>query len=424
MENTKSSSWRPPFFTLWAGQAVSFLTSSTVQMALIWHLTNTTNSAAVLSIASMMGFLPTAILGSFAGTLVDRWPRKLTMIGADMFIAAASLVLVVYAFFAELPIWLVMVILAVRSVGTAFHSPAISAVTPLMVPEEYLTKCSGYTQTLQTVGYMAGTAIAVALYPAWSLSAIILLDVLGAVAASLAVVFIKIPELPKEEKSETAEKPHMWRELVEGYRVLKKHRGLFALLWIGALYMLLFSPTNALFPLMAKGHFRGGLMEASIAEITFSIGMLVGGGLLGMTGGFKNRAASIIVAMGGLGLGLAACGLLPPSGFVVYAVLCALMGVVVPFYSAPSMALLQEKIAPEYLGRVFGLNTSMVSMAMPIGLIFSAMLADRISVPVWFIISGTGCTILALVAIAMPSVRQVEKDGLEEAPLAPVKEPG
>ena len=70
------------------------LTSSILQTALIWYLTAQTGSALVLSLASMAGFLPSAILGMVAGTLVDRVSRKTAMIGADLFIAAVSLVLI------------------------------------------------------------------------------------------------------------------------------------------------------------------------------------------------------------------------------------------------------------------------------------------------------------------------------------------
>lgn len=401
--------WKRNFYTIWAGQAVSILTSSVVQMALIWHLANVSNSAAVLSVASIVGFLPMAVFGSFAGTLVDRWKRKTTLIGADMFIATASLVLVIYAMFAELPIWLIMVILAVRSVGSAFHSPAISAVTPLMVPEEELTKCAGYTQSLQTVGNIIGLAIATILYPIWSLSAIIFLDVIGALAASAAVLIISVPELPKAQTQEARPKQRLWAETVEGYRILRTKKGLFALLWIGVGYMIFFSPINALFPLMSKGHFMGEMKHATIAEIAFSVGMLGGGALLGMTGGFKNRAISILGAMFLLGAAIALSGLLPSTAYWVFAVLCVVMGFSVPFYNGPHMALMQEKIAPEYLGRVFGLYTSIMSLAMPVGLAFSALLADRISVPVWFIISGAGCTLLAILAAAMPTIMNIEK---------------
>ena len=59
--------WKQTFYFLWVGQAVSVLTSSILQMALIWHLTVITQSAFVLSMASLAGFLPNAIFGIVAG---------------------------------------------------------------------------------------------------------------------------------------------------------------------------------------------------------------------------------------------------------------------------------------------------------------------------------------------------------------------
>ena len=44
----------------------------------------------------------------------------------------------------------------------------------------------------------------------------------------------------------------------------------------------------------------------------------------------------------------------------------------------------QEKIKPEYLGRVFSLIGSIMSLAMPIGLILSGFFADKIGVNHWF----------------------------------------
>ena len=69
----KIRNWKQDFYTIWAGQAVSLITSGVLQMAIIWHLTNTTGSAMVLSMATLVGFLPQAVLGSAIGVLVDRW---------------------------------------------------------------------------------------------------------------------------------------------------------------------------------------------------------------------------------------------------------------------------------------------------------------------------------------------------------------
>lgn len=101
--------WKLTFFTIWSGQAVSLITSAVLQMALIFYLTEKTGSAMVLSIASLVGFLPYAVFGPMIGVLVDRYDRKKIMIGADLIIATAGAVLSVIALHMELSVWMVMV---------------------------------------------------------------------------------------------------------------------------------------------------------------------------------------------------------------------------------------------------------------------------------------------------------------------------
>ena len=153
----KYNNWKRKFYAIWAGQAVSLITSAILQMAIIFYLTEKTGSAMVLSMASLVGFLPYAILGPAIGVLVDRHDRKKIMIGADLIIAAAGAVLAIVAFCMELPVWMIMIVLFIRSIGTAFHTPALNAVTPLLVPEEQLTKCAGYSQSLQSISYIRAT---------------------------------------------------------------------------------------------------------------------------------------------------------------------------------------------------------------------------------------------------------------------------
>jgi DHA3 family macrolide efflux protein-like MFS transporter len=125
-------------------------------------------TALVLSIASLVGFLPYAVLGPAIGVLVDRYNRKRIMIGADLTIAVAGGVLALTALYMALPVWLIMAVLFIRSLGTAFHSPALSAVIPLLVPKKQLTRCAGYSQSMQSISYIVvSPALAAFLYAAW-----------------------------------------------------------------------------------------------------------------------------------------------------------------------------------------------------------------------------------------------------------------
>lgn len=401
---TETKFWKKKYFTMLAGQSVSLITSGILQMSIIFYLTAKTNSAMVLSIATLMGFLPQAVIGPFAGTFVDRHSRKGVMIGADLMIAATGGFLAVVSVFMELPIWLIMLVLFVRSIGNAFHSPASSAVTPLMVPQDQLTKCAGYNQTMQAAVSLISPAAAAFLYSVWSLSTIILLDIIGAVLACGVVAVLSIPNppiCPGESQNS------FFRDMKEGYFELKKNKGLFALLWIGTAYMFFFMPISALYPLMSMGYFRGTPTHASIAEIAFAGGMLAGGILLSVWGGFKNRIFSIGLSVLVMGVSIAISGLLPTNAFFIFVICCTVMGLTSPFYGVQN-ALFQEQLPPEYLGRVFSLLGSVMSFAMPLGLLCSGIFAERIGVENWFLLCGIGIIAVAVLVFVLPVLRNVD----------------
>lgn len=398
-----NTNWKHRFFTIWAGQAISLISSAVLQMAIIWHLTNTTGSAMVLSLATMVGFLPQAIFGTMIGVLVDRWNRKLVMIGADIIIAIAGLSLALLDFITELPVWAVLLVLFIRSVGTTFHSPAISAVTPLLVPEDQLAKCAGYSQSIQSVSYILSPAIASFLYANWGLNSTITLDVFGATVACITVAIVAIPN----QRTTATQQSSFFIELKDGYQAVKQDKALFSLLWLGALYSFAYMPINALFPLMSLNYFSGTTVHASIVEMLFAGGMLVGGLVLGTWGGFKNPAVNIIGSLALMGIALTVSGLLSPASFVTFVLCCSLMGFSAPFYSGVQISLFQKRIAPELLGRVFGLIGSIMSLAMPLGLIASGIFADQIGVNNWFTLSGICILVIAGLGGSLPSIRKL-----------------
>ena len=398
--------WEKRFFTLLTGQAISIITSGILQMAIIFYLTNKTGSALVLSLATLAGFLPQALLGPFIGVWVDRWSRKLVMIAADLFIAIVGGMLAIAALFMELPVWLVLLVLFLRSIGSAFHTPAMSAVTPLIVPADQLTKSAGFAQAIQSIGYIVSPAGGALLFSVWPMEMIIALDIVGAVIASITVAMVSIP---KPNKSEAAVTGNFVRELKEGYMALRENKGLFSLLWIGTLYMFVYMPISALYPLMSIQYFGGTAAHAAAAEITFAVGMLVGGIILGVWGGFKKKTLTICLSIFLMGISLAAAGILPQTGFAGFAVCCAVMGFSSPLYGVQSV-LYQEKIKPEYLGRVFSLSMSLMSVAMPVGLLFSGMFSEQIGVHRWFLVSGIVIIAISLLTLNLPSVKALNMD--------------
>ena len=414
-----NTSWKLKLACVWGGELVSVLTSSILQMGFVWHITLTTNSASMLSLASLAGFLPLALFGTFAGAIVDRLPLRVTLVGADLFIAAVSAVVAVVSLTGALPVWVVMAALFVRAIGSSLHTPAFQALTPLVAPAEHLTRLAGVTQAVQSGGYILGTAVAAVIYPLWGLTAMIALDVVGALFATVAVLAARLDVGGTAQGARAGEQGPglavqaraLVAETAEGYRVLRGYRGLFALLWCGFVFTLVFSPISALFPLMTLDHFGGTTGDAAAAEIVFSVGMIAGSALLTATGGFKNRALTVCFATALYGFATLVAGCAGPGagGMQLFFVMSFLMGLSSPFYSGPQTALMQEKVPPEYLGRVFGLYGAIMSWALPLGLAFSSLFADATGAPAWFFGAGIAMVALACVTWAIPAIRRIER---------------
>ncbi len=394
-------SWKKKFTIIWMGQAVSIFTSSVIQMAIIWYLTDTTKSAAVLSLATLIGFLPQAVLGPFIGVLIDRYNRKYIMIISDLGIAGVTMILVFVSSFQALPIWLIMVVLFFRSIGTGFHAPSLGAITPLIVPKEYLTNCAGYAQGIQSVSLLLSPAVAAILYANFEMSMILFTDIIGAVFAVCAMLFIKIP---KKQRISNVQNNFI-KEAKQGIQILRKEQGLFSLMMISSVYAMIYFPIGSLYPLISMSYFQGTFKESSIVEIAFSMGMLFGSIVLGRLGMKINKMKAIISSIAAMGLGLTITGLLDPNQFQIFVILAAFMGITIPFYYGILNAIYQTKIKEEYLGRVLSLAASLRLVVMPLGLILSGLFAEVIGVENWFLISGIITIIIALISMILPSLR-------------------
>ena len=148
-------------------------------------------------------------VGLVAGVYIDRWDRKRTMITADSFIAFCTLLLAVLFFLNLAEIWHIYVLLALRSVGSAFHMPAMQASIPLLAPADQLGRIAGINQMLESVCNIAGPALGALFIGLMDISYILLLDVGGALMACLSLLFVRIPNPEQDENKRTG----IWIEL-------------------------------------------------------------------------------------------------------------------------------------------------------------------------------------------------------------------
>ena len=393
--------WKRVFAIIWTGHFLSILTSSIVNFAIVLWLSLETGSAEVLAFATMAALLPQSVLGLFTGIFIDRWKRKRVMIMADSFIAFCTLILAVLFYFDLAKISHIYVLLALRSVGSAFHMPAMQASVPLLAPKSELMRIAGINQVIQSVCNIAGPALAGLFITMMKMTNILLLDVAGAAFACLSLCFVFIPDPSHEERNSEL---HLWREAKEAIMEVRNQYGLSWLFLLSILATFVIMPVSVLFPLMTLNHFAGNAFQVSLVEVSWGGGALLAGALLGLK---KYRLNEILLINGmyiALGLTFLFSGLLPVSGFIWFAVLTALGGVCGSLYFATFTTVIQSRIDPGVMGRVFSFYMSFSMLPSMIGLLSTGFLADSIGLGNTFIISGGFLCLIGIISFFIPSL--------------------
>ena len=389
---TTNNNWKKKFIIIWTGQLFSILSSSIAQFSMVLWIGMETGSAEVLSYAAIAGLLPQILLGPMAGVFVDRWNRKWTMIGADSFVALCSAVIALLFYLDMVELWSIYLLLMLRSIGGAFHAPAMKSSIPLLAPPSELV-CT-----------ICGPMLGAALLLAFNMSVVMLLDVAGAFMACISLLFVFIPNPAKKGTNR-----NILHEMYEGARIILRNRGMSWLMVSEIAVTFFVMPIVAVMPLMTLQYFNGTPYQVSLIEMLFGIGLLVGGSILGVWNPKIRKSILLIIGYFGLGMSLALCGALPSTYFVTYAVLTMIQGLVVPLYTGPFTALLQTQFAPSYLGRIFSLYGSISQFPSVIGLLLTGFIADRLGVENIFTIGGIAISITGILLLCSASVRNLER---------------
>jgi MFS transporter, DHA3 family, macrolide efflux protein len=403
-----AGNWARRFFTIWTGQALSLFGSALVQFALIWWLTQKSGSATVLAIAVLVGMLPQILIGPFAGALVDRWNRRLIMIVADGIIAVFSLVLAYLFATGTVQIWHIYAVMAIRSLGGAFHFPAMSASTPLMVPNEQLTRINGLNQALQGVNSLAAPPIGALLLSLLPTQGILLIDVGTALLAILPLLFLPVPKPPRLSDLSQNAKPSLLQDVRAALTYIQSIPGFMAIIFMALFLNFLLVPTESLLPLLITKHFSKGAIELGLMQSAMGIGIIAGGILLSIWGGFKKKIVTSVTGIIGLGLGVMLIGLAPASLFIIAILGNVVLGLMIPIANGPIGALLQSIVRPDMQGRVMSLLNSGATAIAPLGLLVAGPFSDWLGIRVWFWAGGILCVLIAVSAFFRPVIMNVE----------------
>jgi MFS transporter, DHA3 family, macrolide efflux protein len=409
----KKNPWLKKFLPIWSAQIFSLLGSGLVQFALVWYLTRETGSTTILAMATFVAVIPDVIIAPFAGPLVDRWNRRLVMIAADGVIALITLGLAILFALGKVQIWHIFVALFLREVGSVFHWPAMSSSTSLMVPDEHLSRVAGINQAIHGALNIIAPPLGALLMTLLPFYQVIMVDIVTAIIAITPLVFIRIPMPVRKDRDEAFTGKMFMRDLVEGFRFVKSWPGIMMLTLVAAFINFVLAPSGTFLPLLVTQHFGKGVWELSLLESCIGFGVIVGGLLLGVWGGFKKRIVTSMIGVIGLGVGVLLVGIAPSNLFFLAVVGMVVLGVMNPIANGPLQAIMQSKIPPEIQGRVMSLTGAICTAMMPLSMLVSAPIANALGLQFWYWVGGGATILMGIVALLTPTLMNLEQQKFE-----------
>ena len=390
--NQTQNNWKSKTMLFLASQCITLFGSMIVQMSIIWYVTLKTSSGGWVAAFTICSYLPQFLISFFAGVWADRYNRKKLIILADGVITLATLIMfwvmpMISSDFVLLSALLVISI--VRSIGAGIQTPAVNAVIPHLVPEEYLMKYNGMNATMQSIVQFAAPAVAGTVLSIGTFRFTLFIDILTAL---IGIGLLSCVLLPKQEASN--ENVSVFSEIKAGIHYSFSDKMIGKILIVYGLFILLSVPAGFMSALLVSRVYGDVYWYLTAVELVGFAGMALGGVLMGMWGGFKSRVKTF--AFGLLILSIMTIGMGVSPYFILYLVMMFVYSIALTIIQTATTTIIQEKAEGSMLGRVFGLMGAMYSGFLPVGMAIFGPLADIL--PLQWIIVGSG---IALVLVTV-----------------------
>lgn len=364
------------FLILWSTQALSQLGSSMTNYALIVWSYTAKGSALTTALLSVCSYAPYVIMSIFAGSLSDKWNKKVTMLVSDTFAALCTISIFVLLKTDRLEIWHLYCLNALNGLMNTVQQPASDVAITLLTPKKHYQKVSGLRSFSNALISILTPIIATAVLSFANLQTIIYIDLFTFVIAFISLTFfVKIPEYKADKNT------YSFLTLTKsGLTYLKQNRGILDLILFLACINLIASIYNAAFPAMILSKENGGEIALGTVNAFIGVATLIGSIVASLMPMPKSRVKvicnTLLISMSTENFFLAFGKTLP-----LWCIGGILGWLCIPIMSANMDVLFRERIPVSMQGRVYAARNTFQFFTIPLGYILGGYLVDKVFEP-------------------------------------------
>ena len=392
------------FRRLWFGNTVSYIGQQMTAMAVALQVYAITGSSFYVGIVGLCSLVPLIVFGLYGGAVADVVDRRrlglVTASGATVLSAALAVVAIAHV----RHVWPLYLIVALQAVCFAMNSPALSSMTPRLLPAGKLAAANALASLAGGVGQMAGPMLGGIFVGFWGYQAAYLIDV-AAFTASLYAMW-RLPAMLPGDPAEQAQAPQPAAarrrpSVLEGLRYLAARPNLRTTFVTDLCAMVLAQP-RVLFPAVAGLWFGGDTSTVGLLAAAPAAGALLGSVFSGWLGRVNRQGLAVLISIGSWGAAVAVFGL--TRNLWLGLLFLALAGIADTVSMVFRNTMVQSAAPDDMRGRLQGVFLVVVVGGPRLGDFLAGSAADLFSPTAAVVGGGLACiAAISLIAVFQPT---------------------
>lgn len=340
------------------GQTISQMGTWMQTVGMGWLVLKTTGSGGMLGLVTAVQYIPTLLLGAFAGALADRHSRTKILLTVQVLAGVVATFIGILVLTDSIHTWSLFVLAAVFGTITAFDMPVRGSFTYELVGPEEITSAVSMGSTLTNIARIFGPALAGGLI-AWSgLAAPFICNGVSFGAATIALLMMdKSQFIPKEPA------PRAKGQVREGVKLVWRDPRLRTPILMTIVIGMLSYENNISLPIFAKFVFHTGAGGYGLLSSAMGVGAALSGLVIARFGRATHKRIGWAALM--LGTAMLVAAVMPTMQTMMFVLLFCGAGSV--YYLTSNSATLQLTSPSDARGRVMAIHVTAIIGTTPIG---------------------------------------------------------
>ena len=282
----------PNFRLFLSGQAISLVGTWMQGPVMSWVVYDITKSTAALGWVSFLGQLPMTFLVIAAGVVADRYSRQRIVTVTQTFLMLSAFALAALAATDRLTIKWIYLVSFLTGIAQAFDVPARQAFIVQVAGRKHLGNAIALNSAMFNTARIIGPSVGgiVLRYAGAALCFFINgVSFLAIILALIAMRGIKFAQSLSRAKGH--------RELIDGLRYVRRHRDIFTILILTAIFSLFGTYYMTLLPAFARDVYHKSAQEYGLLVSSLGVGALVGAVFMATTSKWARQDRWMLVGL-------------------------------------------------------------------------------------------------------------------------------